>query len=243
MRLIQFVTPVVAVILLGSVAYTSPYKTGQGNDQLSGEWEGKFHVKDTTTPFTLELKLDSNKVTGRAASDHTGPGVITNGSWTSGKLQFRLEFKSHEAIEMTAALKDGMLVGEFRTEGFVSNWEATKKGQTEVASERKGSNAAPLNSADPISGAWDANLSAQGTTVPLEFELKVAGNQVTGIINSAHLGTNAIEDGTWTDNQLQLGFTSHGFSIRLTGSLKDGRLMGEFNATNGMQGQWEAKRK
>ena len=246
MRSTQFVMSLVLIALVGGtfcVAFTMPAQNDKQSNQFSGEWEGKFQVNGTTTPFTLELKVDGNKVSGRAASNHTGPGVITNGSLTGGKLQFRLEFKSHEAIEMTAALKDERLVGEFRTEGFVANWEATRKGQTQVAKQSESSNAAAVNRIDSVSGAWDASLMAQGTTVPLSFDLKVAGDQITGTTNSEHLGESTIENGSWTDNKLQFAFTAHGISIKLIGSLKDGRLVGEFNASNGMQGQWEATRK
>lgn len=247
MRPTQFMMSFVLIVLVGGtlcIVFTMPAQNDQQSNQFSGEWEGKFQVNGTTTPFTLELKVDGNKVTGRAASNHTGPGVITNGSLVNGKLQFRLEFKSHEAIEMTAAFKDERLVGEFRTEGFVANWEATRKGQTGVAKQSSQSNAAALNASDPISGSWEANLMAEGTTVPLSFNLiKLTGDQITGTTNSEHLGESTIENGSWKDNKLQIAFTAHGISIKLIGSLKDGRLVGEFNASNGMQGQWEAQKK
>ena len=244
MRSTQFVMSLVLIALVGGtlcVVFTKPAQNDQQSNQFSGEWEGKFQVNGTTTPFTLELKVDGNKVSGRAASNHTGPGVITNGSLENGKLQFRLEFKSHEAIEMTAALRDERLVGEFRTEGFVANWEATRKGQT--AKQLESSNAAAVKGTDSISGPWEASLTTQGTTVPLSFDLKVAGQQITGTTSSEHLGECAIENGSWVDNKLQFAFTAHGIAIKLIGSLKDGRLVGEFNASNGMQGQWEANRK
>jgi len=99
----------------------------QDADPLSGEWNVSFYVQGSTTPATFKLKLDGDKVTGTADSAHTGPGTISKGSWTDNKLNFTLDFKSHESIAVTGILKDGKLVGEFRTEGFVAKWEATKK--------------------------------------------------------------------------------------------------------------------
>ena len=96
-------------------------------DPISGEWDVTFHVQDTTTPATFNLKLDGHKVTGTAESAHTGPGTVRDGSWTENKLSFTLDFKKHESIVVTGSLKDGKLSGEFRTEGFVEKWEATKK--------------------------------------------------------------------------------------------------------------------
>ena len=84
-------------------------------------------MQNASTPFTLELQVDGDKVTGSVESGHTGLGKITNGSWVDNKLSFTAVFDKHESIAMTAALKDGKLIGEFRTEGFTSKWEATKK--------------------------------------------------------------------------------------------------------------------
>ncbi len=97
-------------------------------DPISGEWNVTFHVQETTAAATFKLKLDGNKVTGTAESAHTGPGTVRDGSWTENKLSFTLDFKNHESIALTGSLKDGKLSGEFRTEGFVEKWEATKKG-------------------------------------------------------------------------------------------------------------------
>ena len=246
MRSMQLLTSVVLTVLLGGalcVVFTRPVQNGPANetDLISGEWEGAFHVSGTTTAFMLELKLDGNKVSGKVASNHTGPGVVSKGSWIDSKLLLTLEFKSHESIEMTGTLKEGKLVGEFRTEGFVANWGAVRKGQKEVA--KRAEPAASENSVDPISGAWDASLLADGTTVPLQLDLKLERNRVTGTTDSPHLGSGAIDNGSWSDKKLQSEFSSHGVSIKFTGSLKDGRLVGEFNASNGMKGQWEAKRK
>ena len=246
MRSMQLLTSIVLSAVLGGalcVVFPRPVHKGAVNetDLISGEWEGTFHVGGTTTAFMLELKLDGSKVNGKANSNHTGPGVISKGSWIDGKLLLKLDFISHESIEMSATLKEGRLVGEFRTEGFVANWEAVRKDQKEAPKPAEA--AVSVNASDPISGTWDASLLAEGTTVPLQLVLKLEGNRVTGTTESDHLGSGTIENGTWSDNNLQFTFTAHGVSIRFVSSLKDGRLMGDFNATNGMKGQWDAKRK
>lgn len=102
-------------------------------DPISGEWEVTFHVQGTTTPATFKLKLDGDKVTGTAESAHTGSGTVRDGSWTENRLSFTLDFKEHESIAITGSLKDGKLSGEFRTEGFVEKWEATKKVHSRLA--------------------------------------------------------------------------------------------------------------
>jgi hypothetical protein len=113
----------VSVVLAGSSQLNVP----RYDDSISGKWEGVFSVQNTSTPFTLELQVNGDKVTGTVESGHTGPGKVTKGSWVDNKLSFTAVFDAHESIAMTALLKDGKLIGEFRTEGFTSRWEATKK--------------------------------------------------------------------------------------------------------------------
>ena len=99
----------------------------QDSDPISGEWDVTFHVQNTKTPATFKLKLDGDKVTGTAYSDHTGPGTLRDGSWKNNQLSFNLDFARHESIAVTGAMKDGTLSGEFRTEGFSEKWEAKRK--------------------------------------------------------------------------------------------------------------------
>src|SRR5207247_2488820 len=63
---------------------------------------------------------------GTAASHHTGPGTLRDGSWKDNRLAFTLDFASHESIAVTGGLREGGLGGEFRTEGMVGQWEATR---------------------------------------------------------------------------------------------------------------------
>jgi hypothetical protein len=109
------------------------------SDPISGEWDVSFIVQGMApTPAKFTLKLEGDKVTGTAASEHTGPGTIRDGSWKDDKLSFTLDFKSHESIAITGSLKDGKLAGEFRTEGFVSTWEAKRKAAAAVNAGRSG---------------------------------------------------------------------------------------------------------
>ena len=244
MRLRIFVTLVLIALLAN--AYSAATVARRQNpaagstDPISGEWDASFEAMGTTTPATFEFKLDGNKVTGKANSDHTGPGTVSKGSWVENKLSFTLDFAAHESIEVTGTLKDGKLSGEFRTEGFVSKWEARKKSATTGVSATP---AVVSPSADPISGEWDATFESRGTKVPITFKFKVDGDKITGTSESAHLGSGTISKGTWTANKLSFTLESGQFSIAVTGLMRDGKLVGEFDAGNAMKGKWEAQRK
>jgi len=106
------------------------HNNAASGDLISGEWDATFYAAGQGTPFTLELKLRGETVTGKVHSAHTGPGTISKGSWANDKLTMTFDFASHESIAVTGGLKDGKLSGEFRTEGFVAKWEAKKKTAT-----------------------------------------------------------------------------------------------------------------
>jgi len=108
-------------------SHFSSHAKATDDDPISGEWNVSFFVNGHSTPASFVLELDGNKVTGTANSDHTGLGTVRDGKFEKGKLSFTLEFQKHESIAINGELKGDKLSGEFRTEGFVANWEATKK--------------------------------------------------------------------------------------------------------------------
>jgi hypothetical protein len=208
-------------------------------DPISGEWGVTFYVHGTTTPATFKLKLDGDKVTGTAESAHTGPGTVRDGAWTGNKLSFTLDFENHESIAITGGLKEGKLSGEFRTEGFVEKWEAMKKGMLTPA---RPSTQSAVTSSDPISGEWDATFEGQGSKAPISFRFKLDGNKLSGTSESSHLGSGALSDGSWVDGKLSFTITGAHGPIAVKGTLKEGRLIGEFDAGQ-FKGTWQANRK
>jgi hypothetical protein len=96
---------------------------------------------------------------------------------------------------------------------------------------------------DPISGAWDVSFFVRGNSSPATFEFKLEGTKVTGTANSDHTGPGTIRDGSWTEGKLSftLDFKKHE-SIAIKGTLKDGKLVGEFT-TEGFTSNWEAVKK
>ena len=129
MRLKIAVSLVVCLLTAGmfSTVTTAPSHEKTDADPISGDWDVSFYVQGNTYPATFKLKLDGNKVTGTAYSEHTGAGTLRDGSWAENKFSFVLDFAKHESIAITGHPEGDKLVGEFTTEGFTAKWEAKKK--------------------------------------------------------------------------------------------------------------------
>jgi len=97
------------------------------SDAISGDWQMTLSVSGMSVDGDLTLKVEDGHVTGKVRSDHTGAGTLADGTYADNKLSFRRIFPAHESIDATATLKDGKLVGEFRTEGMQGTWEAKRK--------------------------------------------------------------------------------------------------------------------
>ena|SRR5436190_15054496 len=93
---------------------------------------------------------------------------------------------------------------------------------------------------DPISGEWNVSFFVHESKTPATFTLKLEGTKITGTAYSDHTGPGTVRDGKWDQGRLSftLDFKKHE-SIAITGSLKDGKLLGEFT-TEGFTEKWEA---
>ena len=93
---------------------------------LTGQWDGAADANGQAFPFTLNLKVDGEKVTGTSSSE-LGTSNITTGSWKDGKLVFVLD-SANGQIGMVATIVDGKLVGDFDLSGqMTGKWAAVKK--------------------------------------------------------------------------------------------------------------------
>ena len=126
-RLISLVAVAVMASACSSVAALHHKMMKDKTDPISGEWNVLFTLQGTTVPGTFRLKLDGEKLTGTVESEHTGAGTVDKGTWADHQISCMLVFPKHDSIAVTGKLKDGKLMGEFRTEGMQGTWEAKKK--------------------------------------------------------------------------------------------------------------------
>jgi hypothetical protein len=96
-------------------------------DEFSGDWEAIANINDQNYPFTLNLKVDGDKVTGGSSSE-IGNASITKGVVKDGKLFLELLGTSGAVIVLDATLKDGNLIGSIDFNGLAQgSWVAVRR--------------------------------------------------------------------------------------------------------------------
>jgi hypothetical protein len=97
-------------------------------DLLSGQWDGVTGNDEMSVPFTMNLKLDGEKVTGDISSDQGG-APFSIGTWKGGALNLSFEYGGMGTVTMVGAMKEGKLVGSLDIAGQMQmQWAAVKKG-------------------------------------------------------------------------------------------------------------------
>ncbi|HEY8203387.1 MAG TPA: hypothetical protein VIF81_01550 [Pyrinomonadaceae bacterium] len=95
-------------------------------DEISGEWDAAADAQGQAFPFTLNLKLDGDKVTGSSDSQ-LGHSTISTGVWKDGKLTLLLD-SANGPVGLVANLVDGKLVGDYDYAGQLQGkWVALRK--------------------------------------------------------------------------------------------------------------------
>jgi hypothetical protein len=95
-------------------------------DEISGEWDAVADAQGQPFPFTLNLKLDGEKVTGTSDSQ-LGHSTVSSGVWKDGKLALILD-SATGPVGLMATLTDGKLVGDYDYAGQLQGrWMAVRK--------------------------------------------------------------------------------------------------------------------
>jgi hypothetical protein len=98
-----------------------------GADPLTGAWDGVTGNGDMSVPFTMNLKLEGEKVTGDISSEQ-GSVTFNPGAWKDGALSITFEFSGMGTVTMVGAMKEGKLVGTMDFGGQMQmSWAAVKK--------------------------------------------------------------------------------------------------------------------
>lgn len=216
--------------------------SAQAKDTLSGKYEGVAKSEQMgDIPLTVEIKNDAGKLSGKIDSPQ-GPAPITGGTFDNGKIVMKFDAGGNEGT-VTAMLDGDKITGKWELGGQGGGLELKRAGMAAAP----GASAAPKKESapaagDPLSGDWDAAADAQGTSIPFTLKLKLEGDKVTGSSESAQ-GAVPLSKGTWTANKLTFSLDTPNGAITMTGTIKDGKIVGEFDFAGQMTGKWEATKK
>jgi hypothetical protein len=97
-------------------------------DPISGTWSGEVDIAGQLMPFSMELKLAGEAVTGDMISA-AGRVPLTSGSWKDGALQLNFPYTAGEPVTMGAKLQDDKLVGvvDYNRSEATGTWTASRK--------------------------------------------------------------------------------------------------------------------
>ena len=240
------ITPLLIAVLMtvSTVASASSFnksthQTAQNKDTLSGKYEGVAKSDQMgDIPLTVEIKNDNGKITGKIDTPQ-GPAAITSGTFDNGKIVMKFDAGGNEGT-VTAMLAGDKISGKWELAGQGGALELKKAGM--AAAAPAASPAAPSAAGDPISGEWDASADAQGTAIPFTLKLKLEGDKVTGSSDSAQ-GSAPLSKGTFVAGKISFSLETPNGAIGMTGTVKDGKIVGDFDFAGQMTGKWEAKKK
>lgn len=238
---------IVLLMSLSSLASAASFNnstnpSAQAKDPLSGKYEGVAKSDQMgDIPLTVEIKNDGGKLSGKIDSPQ-GPAPITGGTFENGKVLMKFDAGGNEGT-VTAMLDGDKITGKWELSGQGGSLElkraAMAAAPTASAAPKKES--APA-AGDPLSGEWDASADAQGTAIPFTLKLKLDGDQVTGSSESAQ-GAVPLTKGSWMANKLSFSLDTPNGAIGMTATIKDGKLVGDFDFAGQMTGKWEATKK
>jgi hypothetical protein len=247
MQLRKLSTPLLVAVLLtvSTVASAAAFnksttQPAQNKDSLSGKYEGVAKSEQMgDIPLTVEIKNDNGKLSGKIDTPQ-GPAAITSGTFDNGKIVMKFDAGGNEGT-VTAMLTGDKISGKWELGGQGGALELKKAGMAAGAAPA-GAPSAPAAAGDPISGDWDASADAQGTAIPFTLKLKLEGDKVTGTSDSAQ-GSAPLSKGTFAAGKISFSLDTPNGAIGFTGTLKEGKLVGDFDFAGQMTGKWEAKKK
>ena len=240
-------------LLLTSIcvmAQGSTDKQGTSGDPVSGSYKGIAKSEALgDIPITVDIKNNNGKLSGKIGIPQ-GDATITDGTYADGKVTLKFDAGGNEGT-VTAQLKGGKIVGDWSVAGQTGTLELSRA-EAAAAAPSKPAPATPAPSTptpskpaaagDPVSGEWDATADAQGTEIPFTLKLTNASGKVTGESSSA-MGTAPLSEGKFDDGKLSFTLEIPQGKLTFTGTLKDGKIAGDYEMAGMGSGKWQAKKK
>lgn len=249
----KLITPMLIAVLMtlasvvSAASFNRSTNPAQTQDTLSGKYEGVAKSEQMgDIPLTVEIKNDNGKLSGKIDTPQ-GPAAITSGTFDNGKIVMKFDAGGNEGT-VTATLVGDKISGKWELGGQGGALELKRAAMVAAAPPASPAGgaakteSAPAAAGDPISGDWEATADAQGTSIPFTLKLKLEGDKVTGTSDSAQ-GAAPLSKGTYSAGKISFSLDTPNGAIGMTGTVKDGKIVGDFDFAGQMTGKWEAKKK
>jgi hypothetical protein len=243
---VRKITPLLVIALL-VVASSAISAAAYVQDKVSGKYTGVAKSDAMgDLPLTVNLKNTGGKLSG-SIDTAQGSAAITSGTIdeASGAINMKFDAGGTEGT-VIATFKDGVITGKWDLGGMGGPLQLKKDGAAGAApSTPAPSTPAPSapaggGAAMAFSGDWDCTADVQGQTIPFTLKLKQEGDKVTGESTSDQ-GSLPIGNGKVTGDKLTFTLDI-GQTITFTATLKEGKIIGQFDA-GGQMGNWSGKKK
>ncbi len=202
---------------------------------VSGTWKGAFDFGGTSVPLTFNLTIAGAAVTGTVEGLPTSPAGIHDGKMDGDTVTFWLNTdyqgqtykllytgmvsRARDAIAFTFGTGD---------QGWSAQLTATRSAETAPAPD--------------LAGTWKGAFDFQSRSVPLTFNLTVAGAAVTGTVEG--LPTSPVEihdgkvDGDTVTFWLNTDYQGETYKLVYKGKITEGQIAFKFGLDDG---SWEAE--
>jgi putative ABC transport system permease protein len=223
----SFVVPLCVCLLVAAVGLVIPLLAA-----AYPVWKGSgVSVREALDDYGVGLKAFGTSAFDRAL---TGLGGASRPVLLALRNSFRSNMQPQEKNNMQPQEKNNMRVSASVILVVIALMAVVSSASSTAPRQAK-------PKADAISGEWDAALTSPDNTLQITLKLKLEGDRVTGASESSHLGNGTI-NGSWANNTLRITVETSHAPLALTGTLQNGKLVGEWDAGH-MQGKWEAKKK
>ena len=101
---------------------------GIAGDPISGTWAGEVDIAGQIMPFSMDLRLSGETVSGEMISA-AGKVPLTSGTWKDGAIQLGFPYTAGEPVSMGAKIQEGKLVGvvDYNKGEATGTWTAARK--------------------------------------------------------------------------------------------------------------------
>lgn len=242
-RRLAVLLAVVAVVGLlqvpGALAQSAVVKP----EALAGKWEGSATSGGGDLAITMVLRVEKGVLLGTIDSPQAQIQV-TGSTITGDKVVLSADMAGTPGT-LAGSYKEGHVEGTWvfgEMTGTFSVTKATDAGKPTAPAAASADSGAKPNAADPISGQWDGVAGEGEMARPFTLTLKLDGDKVTGDITSEQGGT-TLSSGAWKNGALTVAFALGEMSITMSGTIKEGKLIGTLDVGGQMQMAWAAVKK